>query len=265
MERLTLRNTSLLAIASIFCVGSLLPIPGLAQDPNGPAAPTAPNNNPVPGKSLPRFGLAVGVSTLGPSIQAATAVTRHSNVRFGFNDFSYSAALNKDGIAYNATLNLRSAEILYDQYVAGPFHISPGVMIYDGNKGTASVSVTGGQTFTLGGTTYYSQAGNSIAGTAAIGARTVAPMILFGFGNLLPRSSRHFTANFDLGVVFQGSASAALNLNGGACLGSGGGCVSAATDSTVHGNVLSEQATINNSLSPFKYYPVVSLTFGYKF
>src|ERR1035438_796535 len=171
-----MKNKSLLVVASIFCIGSVLPIPSLAQDPNGAAAPTAASAKPASGASLPRFGLAVGVSTLGASIQAETAVTRRSNVRFGFNDFSYSDTVNKDGIAYTGTLNLRSAEILYDQYVAGPFRISPGVMIYDGNKGTANVSVPAGQPFTLGGATYYGQAGNPIAGTGAIGgARKVAP------------------------------------------------------------------------------------------
>src|ERR1017187_9322168 len=149
--------------------------------------------------------------------KAATAVTRHSNVRFGFNDFSYSTTTSKDGIAYNATLNLRSAEILYDQSIVGSLDISPGVMIYDGNKGTGNASVSAGQSFTLGGQAYYSQAGNPITGAAVIGFRKAAPMLLFGFGNLLPRSRRHFTMNLDLGAVFQGSPSAVLNLNGGAC------------------------------------------------
>jgi hypothetical protein len=230
--------------------------PAATPDDRSPTA-TAP--------SLPRFGLAVSVSTLGAGIQAATAVTGRSNVRFGFNDFSYSTTLNRDGIAYKGTLSLRSVEILYDQYVRGPFHISPGVMIYDGNKGSANASAPSSQSFTLGGTAYYSQPGNPITGTGTIAGRKVAPMILIGFGNLLPRSAGHFTMNFDLGVVFQGSPSAALNLNGGACVGPTGGCLNASTDSTIHGNVLSEQNSINNSLVPFKYYPVVSLSFGYKF
>lgn len=215
--------------------------------------------------SLPHFGISVGVSTLGPTIQAATAVTQKSNVRFGFNDFSYSATFNKDGIGYDASLSLRSAEVLYDQYVAGRFHISPGIMIYDGNKATANVSAPGGTSFSLGGAHYFSQGGNPIGGTASIGSRTVAPMILFGFGNLLPRSQKHFAVNLDFGVVFQGSAKAKLNLGGGACLAANTGCLNAATDSTVQSNVVSEQIKINNSLRPFQYYPVISLTFGYKF
>lgn len=187
-------------------------------------------------------------------------------MRFAFNDFSYNATFNKDGVAYDGSLSLRSAEILYDQYIGGGFHVSPGVMIYDGNKGSGNASAPAGKSFTLGGVTYYGQAGNPLTGTGAITARKVSPMVLIGFGNLLPRSTRHFTVGFDLGVVFQGSPSAALNLAGGACTPTpGANCQNAATTPSIQANVQSEQTKINNSLSVFKYYPVLTLTFGYKF
>ncbi|MFY9728290.1 MAG: hypothetical protein WAJ87_22535 [Bryobacteraceae bacterium] len=234
---------------------------GTSAPPPAPPPPPAPKSS----EGLPRFGVAAGVSTLGAGIQAATAVTRHSNVRFGFNDFSYSTTFNKDGIAYNGTLSLRSAEVLYDQYVAGGFHISPGIMIYDGNKGTAGASVAGGQSFTLGGSTFYSDASDPVSGTGTIGARKVAPEILIGFGNLLPRSSRHFTVNFEAGLAYQGSPSAALHLTGSTCLLSPGqSCQSIATNPTIQTNIMSEQNTINSSLSVFKYYPIIRLTFGFK-
>src|SRR5579872_5368509 len=125
--------------------------------------------------ALPRFGFAVGMSTLGAEVQAATAVTSKSNLRFGFNDFSLSDNFSKDGLTYHASLTLRSAEILYDQYVKGPFHISSGLMIYDGNKATGAATTIAGQSFNLGGTTYFSQAGNTISASGSIGARTVSP------------------------------------------------------------------------------------------
>ena len=91
-------------------------------------------------------------------------------------------------------------------------------------------------------------------------------MILFGFGNLLPRSQRHFGVNFEAGVVFEGSAKVKLNLGGNACLTSQQvGCVNAATDTTVQSSLLSEQSKLNNDVGPFQYYPVISLGFSYKF
>ncbi len=254
------------AFSSGACFGQA-PETGGQAGTSAPAPPPPPPPPPVPperSEGLPRFGVAVGVSTLGAGIEAATAVTRHSNVRFGFNDFSYGTTFSKDGIAYNGTLSLRSAEVLYDQYVAGGFHISPGVMIYDGNQATGAASVGGGQSFSLGGTTFYSDASDPVAGTGTIGARKVAPEILIGFGNLLPRSSRHFTVNFEFGLAYQGSPSAALHLTGSTCLSPGQSCQSIASNPTIQGNITSEQNTINNGLSVFKYYPIIRLTLGFK-
>ena len=89
---------------------------------------------------MPRFGLGVTASTLGAGIQAATSVTAKSNVRVGFNIFDYNHSFTKDGINYNGDLKLRSVQVTYDQFF-GPFHISPGALIYNGSKGDATASV----------------------------------------------------------------------------------------------------------------------------
>ena len=213
------------------------------------------------------FGIGLSASSLGAGIQAAVSVTKYSNIRGGFNDFSYSDNFSKDGISYAGTLNLRSGQVTYDQYFkhAGGFHISPGALIYNGNAGNATANVPAGQTFTLGGTTYYSSSANPVSGTGTIAFGKASPMILVGVGNLLPRSQRHFGVSFEAGVVFEGSPNAKLSLAGSSCLVSATvGCVNTATDPTVQSNLQSEQTKINNDLSPFKYYPIVSLVFSYK-
>jgi hypothetical protein len=215
---------------------------------------------------LPRFGIGVSASTLGIGIQAATAVTHKSNIRAGFNIFDYNDSFSKDGVNYNGTLNLRSAQVTYDQYIVGGFHISPGVLIYDGNKGSATATVNAGQSFSPGNTTYFSGQTNPVAGAGSIKFNKAAPMILLGVGNILPHGKKHFGVSFEAGVVFQGSPKAVLNLSGNACgINAVTGCLNAATDPTVQANVQSEQTKINNSLDPFKYYPIISLTFSYKF
>jgi hypothetical protein len=218
------------------------------------------------GQDLPKFAVGVKASTLGLGIEAATAVTSRSNVRAGFNGFSYSQDVTKDGIHYNGTLTLRSFEVLYDQYLIGGFHVSPGVLVYNGNHVDANASVPGGSSFTLGGTTFLSDQSNPVSGTGTLNLRKAAPMILMGFGNLLPRSSRHFAVNLEFGVVFQGSPGAKLNLAGSACSPPPGNfCQSIASSHPLQSLIQSEQNKVNDSLGPFKYYPVVSLGFGYKF
>jgi hypothetical protein len=215
---------------------------------------------------LPRLGVEVKLSTLGAGIEAATAVTRKSNVRAGFNDFSYSDSFGKDGINYGGTLNLRSFDVLYDQYLVGGLHVSPGVMLYNGNRGTATAAVPGGQSFTLGGSTYYSSQANPVTGNGNLNLGSVSPMVMIGVGNLLPRNGRHVTFNFEVGAVFQGSPKATLNLNGSTCAAGGTvACVPIATNPTVQSSIQSEQTKINNSLSFFKYYPILSMGVGYKF
>jgi hypothetical protein len=248
-----MKRRSLFSFAGALCIAGVLPASGFGQS----ASP------------LPRFGIEVNAGTMGAGIQAATAVTRKSNVRVGFNDFSYSASTTSSStnVTFNGTLKLESAEVLYDQYLIGGFHISPGLAMYYGNQATGTASIPAGQTVTLNSTQYYSSAAVPITGTGSFTAGKLAPEVMFGFGNLLPRSARHFTLNFDAGVVFVRSPLIQLNLVGDACTGSATlGCSPIATTSSVESNLMAEQTKLNtNAASYLKYWPVIRLGFGYKF
>lgn len=212
-----------------------------------------------------QVGFGIRLSTLGAGAEAAVSVANRLNVRGGFNIFQYDRGFNHDGITYKGQLNLRSGEAHLDWYPFGhTFHLSPGLLVYNGNGATATANVPGGSSFTLGGTTYTSDPTNPITGTGKLDFVKAAPTAMFGFGNLVPQN-RHFTYNFEVGAVFQGSARTKLNLTGNACDSTGLNCVNAATDPTVQQNVVAEQTKINNKLSPFKYYPVISFGFGYRF
>lgn len=211
------------------------------------------------------IGAEVRLSTLGAGAEVGVSLSNRLNVRGGFNIFQYSRSFGHDGITYKGQLNLRSGEAHLDWYPLGhTFHLSPGLLVYNSNGATATASVPGGSTFTLGGTTYASDPANPITGTGKLDFVKASPTAMFGFGNLVPQN-RHFTYNFELGAVFQGSARTKLNLTGNACDSTGLNCVNAATDPTVQQNIVAEQTKINNKLSPFKYYPVISFGFGYRF
>ena len=210
-------------------------------------------------------GAGIRLSTLGAGAEVGVSLSNRLNIRGGFNIFQYSRGFNHDGIAYKGQLNLRSGEAHLDWYPIGhTFHLSPGLLVYNGNGATATANVPGGSTFTLGGTSYTSDPTNPIIGTGKLDFMKADPTAMLGFGNLVPQN-RHFTYNFELGAVFQGSARTKLNLTGNACDSLGLNCVNAATDPTVQSNVVAEQTKINNKLSPFKYYPVISFGFGYRF
>ena len=220
-----------------------------------------------PNREVGKVGLSVGMSSLGAGAEVGVSVARRFNIRAGFNAFSYSHGLNKDGITYNGDLNLRSASFLLDWFpFGGGFHLSPGALAYNGNGATANANVPAGQTFTLGGTSYQSDptGTNPVTGKGNLGFTKAAPMVLFGWGNIVPRN-KHLSFKIETGVVFQGSPRATLALAGTACPSGGGACVNAATDPGVQSNVLAEQTKLNNTMSPFKYYPVISIGTGYRF
>lgn len=247
------------------------PAAKVAQPANNSAAPVAVAQTPAPPQKSQILGSHVGVgvkvSLLGVGIEAATPITYRTNVRFGFNAFGYSRGFSNDGVGYNADLTFRSFETHFDWFpFAGRFHLSPGLMVYNGNQIKATAGVPIGQQFTLGGTTYTSDSVNPITGTGKIGFNKVAPSFLLGWGNLLPRASnKHFSIPLEFGVLFQGSPKATLALSGSACDANGLGCHDISTDTTFQNNVIAQQNKLNSDMSFFKFYPVISLGFGYKF
>ncbi len=217
------------------------------------------------GESGSNFGLGVRASTLGIGVEGAAAVSHRDNIRAGFDMFNYGLDLTKDGVNYDARLKLRSAHVLLDQYLIGGLHLSPGFMFYNTNKATATGTAAAGRTFTLGDRTYISQASSPLQGSAEVSLGRAAPMLMLGVGNLVPRSGRHFTANFEVGVVYQKAPEMKLSLSGNACDAVSNVCGAVMSLPGFADNVVKEQNKINDDLKPFKYYPIVSLGFGWSF
>lgn len=239
-----------------------------AQTPT-PAAPAASpttaavaNNPEAP--QPPRFGLGAQISTLGPGVEFAVRVAPALNLRAGFSDFNFSHSLNHDGINYAGSLGLRSLALHADWFIWGPLHISPGLLLYDGNKVSGTASVPAGAQFTLGSTTYTSSASAPVTGTALLNANKTAPMFTVGLGNLVPRKGGHFGISLEVGAAYQGSPQVALALNGTVCDSTGANCQPTSA-SSVQQNVTAEEQNLNSKLSPFKWYPVLSAGLHYAF
>jgi hypothetical protein len=243
-------------------------VPSTAGETAVTSAAVTPATNPSANSQSARgIGVGVKVSMLGAGIEVATRVTQRTNLRGGFNMISYSRTFNKDGIAYDGTLGFKTVEAHYDIYpFSGRFHIGPGVIAYIGNPITANASVPGGQSFSLGGTSYLSDSTAPVTGSGKINFNQAAPMVTLGWGNLVSRrESSHFAVPVEIGVAYQGSPKASLSLAGNVCDSSGVNCRSVASDPNVQNQILSEQTKLNKSISFFRLYPIVSIGFGYKF
>lgn len=210
-------------------------------------------------------GVAVKASLLGAGMEAATPLSRHFNVRAGFNLLGYDRTFHKDGVDYAGQLQFRSAEAHFDWFpFGGSFHLSPGALLYNGNQVTANASVPGGQSFTLNGASYVSDASDQVVGNGKLAFNKAGPMFSLGFGNLV-RRNRRFSVPFEIGGIYTGAPNMTLNLAGSACDPTGLNCRTIASDPTIQANVTAEREKINKDTAPFKFYPLLSVGFGVKF
>jgi hypothetical protein len=212
-----------------------------------------------------RIGIGVKVSTLGAGIEVATPLAGRFNLRGGFNIFRYSRPITDNGIHYEGQLQFQSAEAHLDWFPFGGFHVSPGLLFYNGNQLTATAAVPGGQTFSVGGTTYESDPATPVTGTGKLDFVKVSPSIMVGIGNLVPRNGRHYSLMFEVGGAYQGSARVALNLAGNVCDTTGTVCRAISSDPTVQANIQSQQVKIQNDLNPYRFFPVISAGIGFNF
>jgi hypothetical protein len=217
-------------------------------------------------ESVGKVGIGVKISALGVGFEAAVPVTSNTNIRAGLNLFNYNRTLSQDGVSYVAKLNFRSSEAYFDWFpLHGSFHVSPGLLVYNGNRVTANALAPGGQTVTFNDIDYASDPNDPLVGNAQLDFNKLAPAFEVGWGNLVPRSHKHWSVPVEFGVIYQGAPRLDLNFSGSACDASGLNCAPVTSDSSFQSNLQAERDKLNHDLAPFKFYPVISVGFGYKF
>lgn len=212
------------------------------------------------------FGVSVKAGVLGVGVETATSLSQHLNLRAGANFFNFNDQLSTDGIGYNANVHFRSAEAGVDWYPwAKRFHISPGALVYNGNRISGAAQVPGGQSFTLNGYTFYSSTADPVHGSGGITFAKAAPKLTVGWGNLVPRDGHHFSFPFEMGVAYVGDPAVALNLKGTVCAEPGMYCNTIASDPTVQADIAAEQQKIQKDASYARFFPILSTGIGYRF
>jgi hypothetical protein len=212
------------------------------------------------------IGIGVKASTLGLGVDVAAKIAAKANVRVGFNAFSIDHTFDNDGISVLGTLKLQSVDAHLDWFpFGGGFHLSPGLTLHNGNQLTGLASVPPNKTFSLGDQdNLRSDPNNPVTGNASVSFSSVAPSLLFGWGNLIPRGDRRWSVEFEMGVIYSRAPVFALALTGNAC-DSGGNCRPIATDPTLKADLAKQVSDVNSDISPLQAYPVMSLGFGFKF
>jgi len=241
----------------------------LAEISDGPGRPggkeKASNVSAAHQSTGTRFGVAFTMSTLGLGADLVVRAAQPVNVRVGFNMFRFDSEQNQDGVNYHGALHLKSLNVLTDWYpTSGGFHLSAGLLFYNFNHVTARGSPPTGKILTAGQEAFISDPQNPIVGNASSKVRIIAPMLLVGYGNLLPRA-HHFAFSVDIGVAYQGSPKSSFNLAGGACDPTGQFCGGVAGDANIQTAVQSARHDLADGVSFMRYYPVLSIGLGYHF
>ena len=200
-------------------------------------------------------------STLGAGFEIATPLAGRINLRYGFNLVEFTDPFSVDGINYHAGIHLKSSQTTVDWFF-GSFHISPGVL-YLKNNMSAPVSVGPGQTFVLGTQTFLNSVDDPASGSSSvIYPRTFSPMLLIGYGNMLPRSG-HLSLPVEVGFAYTGAPVINLNLNGTACVTNG--CVTFSQSTDAQGSLKQEIQILNDDLKHYAVFPIVSVGLAYRF
>lgn len=220
-----------------------------------------------------RFGLAGGISPLGINLQGAVNVNRFMNVRGVGNFFNYSVNnISVSGFNVNGKLNFATAGVSLDVFPwpNHGFRISPGALFYNQNSVSATIVATGGTSFTLNNSTYYSSTSSPVTGTGGLSlhANNPAPTVTLGWGNLISRTGGHWSVPFEIGAAMIGRPVPSMALTGGQVCDNAQGtlnCQNVVGYAQLNSNLQAQLVKYQNDLQPLRFYPILSVGVGYSF
>lgn len=206
------------------------------------------------GTAAADFGVGVKAGTLGLGVEARwDPPIPWFDLRVGFNQYDYDDAGNYAGLDYDATLALDSYYLTGNiKFPVSPFRLTLGAFS-NGNEVQLLSQDTGGLSIDIGGSTFPAASVGALQSTTSFGS--TAPYAGVGFDfELFGKAG----INLDFGVLWQGEASVSLGATNWDNL--------SAPEQALLGAALEvERAALEDEMSDYKAWPVVSLAFVYNF
>ena len=178
------------------------------------------------------IGLKAGTTGIGGDV--AMSVFPLVDARIGWAGGSLSRSYSTSGASYDGKMKLNNLNALLDFHPLGPTFRLTGGVIFNDNKYDATGTPSNGV-----GSLNASVKGNSAAPYLGVGWGRVAGMGINWYA--------------DLGAMFMGSPKATISAN---CSG-----LSAAQCTALQGQAATEQSALQDKISSFKIYPVLSIGF----
>lgn len=188
------------------------------------------------------LGVTGKAGSLGIGVEVTKSLIPHVNIRGGLNFLNYAFDQTEGGNDYDFDLKLKSFSILADLHpIPGRGLRLSGGIIFNNNH-LDMVSVASGS-YSIGNRTYTGAEVGTLNGT--VDFKSTAPYFGIGWGNA---TSGRFGLALDLGVVLQGVPQVSLTATG-----------LVTSDPTFVQELNREVQELENDISEFQYYPVISL------
>jgi hypothetical protein len=222
-----------------------------------------------PVRPFSQLGIAATVGISGVGFDTATPLARHFNLRSGADFFGYSDSFTEQGANVDVNLQLRTGHVMLDWFpFRNGFHVSPMLNLANNNTVRATVVVPEGSTITLSGTNYISSLTDPLRGSGSVGFHKTSPGLTVGWGNIVPRSNKHFSFPVELGFYYEGQPTLKIAFTGSACdptEPAAIGCESVNNDASFQQSLTEFTARNNHNLSYASFFPVLSTGIGYSF
>jgi len=207
----------------------------------------------ISGAATADFGVGLKAGTLGLGIEGRWSPLPWLDIRAGVNQYDFEDSGSYASVDYDGVLAMDTVFLTGNfRFPLSPFRVTAGAFS-NGNQLQLLSQDTGGENFTIGGIEFSPDDVGSLRSTTSF--EDTAPYLGVGydfelFGKL--------GLNFDLGVLWQGDPSVTLEATG---------LASAPPDvQIVLEPVLEiERLALEDEISDYKAWPVVSLSFVYNF
>ncbi len=195
------------------------------------------------------FGIGLKAGTLGLGVEGRWSMLPWLDVRVGANSFDYDDDGSQAGINYDATFALDTYYATGNfRFPLSPFRVTAGAFS-NGNEFRMASKDTGGANFDIGGSTFSPADVGSLQSVTSFDS--TSPYLGVGYDfEILGKVG----LNFDFGVLWQGDPSVTLEADG------------LTAGSQVFQDALeAERVELEDEMSDFKAWPVVSVAFIYNF
>ena len=208
----------------------------------------------IPAISHADTSIGLRAGTLGLGAELSYAVSQRVALRLGADTYTPKVrTVTQEDVDYNVNAKLRSGSLLVDWFpFANNFRFSLGAIL-NRNKVSGTGKPNSNGQFTINGQPVNAADVGSL--DLQVAFRKTAPYLGIGYGRPVNGGLSFIS---DLGVMFQGVPTSTLTAT---CSPTASPANCAALQNAVAG----EQATVQDNISKFKYYPVVSIGLAYTF